>query len=107
MQYEFLPLSRQLRRGKLIPVPGFQLWMDLCRPLSRGAVTLRSADPAHQPSIVFNHIHDRQDLKDLIDGVRLARDTLTRQPAWERLSPTELSPGPDVSSDAEIEAYLR
>ena len=46
MQYEFLPLTRQLRGGKLVPVPGYQFWMDLSRPASRGAVTLRSADPA-------------------------------------------------------------
>jgi hypothetical protein len=34
MQYEFLPLTRQLRGGKLVPVPGFQFWMDLSRPES-------------------------------------------------------------------------
>src|SRR5438270_4038718 len=26
MQYEFLPLTRQMRNGRLIPIPGFQLW---------------------------------------------------------------------------------
>jgi choline dehydrogenase len=107
MQYEFLPLTRQLRGGKLVPVPGFQFWMDLSRPVSRGAVTLRSADPARHPSIVFNHLQDRQDLQDLIDGVRLVRETLIRQPAWQRFRATELSPGPEVSSDGEIEAFLR
>ena len=36
MQYEFLALTRRLVNGKLIPVPGFQFWMDLSRPHSRG-----------------------------------------------------------------------
>ncbi len=107
MQYEFLPLTRQLRNGKLVPVPGFQFWMDLSRPLSRGTVTLRSADPADQPSIVFNHLHDRQDITDLIDGVRLLRHTLVRQPAWAAFRARELSPGPDVTNDRDIEAFLR
>jgi choline dehydrogenase len=106
MQYEFLPLVRLLRNGKLVPVPGFQFWMDLARPESRGAVTLRSANPAAPPSIVFNHLHARQDVTDLIAGLRLARE-LIRQPAWDRLRGAELSPGPDAVSDADIEAAIR
>ncbi len=55
MQYEFLALTSKIVNGKLVPVPGFQLWMDLSRPLSRGRVSLRSASPVDAPSIVFNH----------------------------------------------------
>jgi choline dehydrogenase len=107
MQYEFLPLTRRLRRGKLVPVPGFQFWMDLARPLSRGTVTLRSADPAEHPSVVFHHLQHPRDLRDLVDGVRLAREHLVRQPAWERFRPVELSPGRDATSDADLEAFVR
>ncbi|WP_077487821.1 choline dehydrogenase [Sinomonas mesophila] len=106
MQYEFLPITRRLHRGKVVPVPGFQFWMDLARPLSRGAVRLKSADPAENPSVVFNHLEQRQDLKDLVDGVKLAR-RLVRQRAWQRFSPTELSPGAGAQTDAEIEAFVR
>jgi len=106
MQYEFLPLARQLRGGRLVPVPGFQFWMDLSRPQSRGSVTLRSADPADPPSIVFGHLAARQDIRDLADGIRLARE-LVRQPAWQSYRREELSPGPDVTTDAELETYLR
>jgi choline dehydrogenase len=106
MQYEFLPLTRQVRNGKLVPVPGFQFWMDLSRPESRGAVTLRSANPGDPPSIVFNHLQARHDIKDLVAGVRLAR-TLIRQRAWDPYRGEELAPGPDVASDAEIEASIR
>jgi choline dehydrogenase len=107
MQYEFLPLTRQLRGGKLVPVPGFQFWMDLSRPESRGGVTLRSANPADPPSVVFNHLQARQDLVDLVAGVRLVRDTLVRQPAWARYHAQEISPGPSVSTDREIEEFIR
>ena len=106
VQYEFLPLTRQLRGGRLVPVPGFQFWMDLSRPESRGAVTLRSADPGEQPSIVFGHLACRPDVRDLADGIRLAR-ALVRQPAWDGYRREELSPGPGVATDAELEAYLR
>jgi choline dehydrogenase len=106
MQYEFLGLTRKLVNGKLIPVPGFQFWMDLSRPRSRGQVTLRSASPAAAPSIVFNHLADRQDLLDLVAGVRLIRD-LVAQPAWRRYNRGELTPGPDVTSDADLQAFVR
>jgi choline dehydrogenase len=107
MQYEFLPITRKLINGKLVPVPGFQVWMDLCRPESRGAVRLQSANPADAPSIVFNHLQAEQDVRDLIDGVRLVRNELIRQPAWERFRPVELNPGPDVVSDRQLEAFVR
>ena len=107
MQYEFLPLTRRLIKGKLVPIPGFQVWMDLSRPESRGSVTLRSANPADPPLTVFNHLESRQDMQDLIDGVRLTREQLLRQPVWEKYQATELSPGPDITSDTDIEAFIR
>ena len=106
MQYEFLALTRRLVNGKLVPVPGFQFWMDLSRPHSRGQVTLRSADPAAPPSIVFNHLADRRDLAHLVAGIRLIRE-IVAQPAWTRYNRGELTPGPDVTSDAELEAFVR
>ena len=106
MQYEFLPLTRKLVNGKLIPIPGFQVWMDLSRPESRGFVRLRSADPADAPLIVFNHMESRQDMRDMIDGIRLTR-TLVSQSAWDEYRREELAPGPDVTSDSEIEAFVR
>lgn len=106
MQYEFLPLTRKLVNGKLVPIPGFQVWMDLSRPESRGFVRLRSANPADAPSIVFNHMQSRQDMQDMIDGIRLTR-TLVAQSAWDKYRREELTPGPDVTSDSEIEAFVR
>ncbi len=106
VQYEFLPLRRAVRGGKIVAVPGFQFWMDLSRPESRGSVTLRSSDPAEHPSIVFNHLAVRQDIVDLIDAIRLARG-MTSQPAWESYRAEEVVPGPDVESDADLERFLR
>lgn len=80
--------------------------MDLSRPESRGSVTLRSAKPGDAPSIVFNHLQSRQDMQDLVDGVRLARD-LIRQPAWDKYRGQELSPGADAQSDADLEKFVR
>jgi choline dehydrogenase len=106
MQYEFLPLTRQLLNGKLTPVPGFQFWFDLSRPESRGEVTLRTVDPHEAPSVVFHHYQAGQDLTDMIDGIRLARE-LVHQQAWDRYRGQELNPGDDVRTDAEIAEFVR
>ena len=106
VQFEFLPLTRQLKNGKLVPIPGFQFWMDLSRPESRGVVRLRSANPAEPPLIIFNHMESRQDVKDMIDSIRLARK-LVHQPAWDKYRKEELTPGADVVSDSELEAFIR
>jgi choline dehydrogenase len=106
LQYEFLPLTRQLRNGRLVPVPGFQFWVDLSRPESRGSVRLRSADPDDAPLTVFNTYSCREDLHDMVRAVRQARE-LVAQPSLAKYCRAELNPGPDVQSDAEIEAWIR
>lgn len=106
LQYEFLPLTRKLVNGRLVPVPGFQFWVDLSRPDSRGSVTLRSADPDAAPLTVFNHFQCRQDMVDMIAAVRQTRE-IVAQPGLARYCRAELNPGPDVVTDAEIEAFVR
>lgn len=106
MQYEFLPLTRKLVDGKLVPIPGFQFWFDLSRPESRGAVTLRSADPREHPSVVFNTYSDLRDLDDMIDGVALARE-LVHQKAWDGIRGEEIAPGIDVQSRADVAEFVR
>ncbi|KQW72417.1 choline dehydrogenase [Ensifer sp. Root127] len=106
MQFEFLPLTRYVKDGKLVAIPGFQFWMDLSRPESRGCVTLRSAKPSDAPSIVFNHLASKRDLKDLIDGIRLAR-TLVSQSGWDKYRGKELAPGLEAQSDADLERFIK
>lgn len=81
--------------------------MDLSRPQSRGYVRLRSKNPSDAPLTVFNHYESHQDLTHMIDGIRLTRERLVRQPAWQQFHPRELSPGPGVVSDRDLEAFLR
>ncbi|RVU51016.1 choline dehydrogenase, partial [Pseudomonas syringae pv. syringae] len=106
VQFEFLPLTRFVKNGKLVAVPGFQFWIDLSRPESRGSVTLRSSDPKQAPLIVFNHLSTRQDMRDMIDSIRLARE-LIAQPIWDGLRGEELAPGADAKSDKDLEAFIR
>lgn len=106
LQYEFLPLTRRLKGRRLVPVPGFQFWIDLSRPLSRGSVRLRSADPDDAPLTVFNTYSEPADLADMVAVVKQAREIVSR-PSLARLCRAELNPGPAVRSDDEIAAWVR
>jgi choline dehydrogenase len=106
IQFEFLPLVRFLKKGRLTAAPGFQFWMDLSRPESRGSVKLRSRDPSIAPAIVFNHLEARQDVRDFIDAIRLAR-TLAAQRAWDNVRGREICPGNDAQTDVDLENFVR
>ena len=73
---------------------------------SRGAITLRSADPAEPPRIQPNYLERDADRKTMIAGVRIVRDIMG-QPALAAYRGRELAPGEDVRTDEVIAAWLR
>jgi choline dehydrogenase len=76
-------------------------------PRSRGAVTLRSADPRQEPRIEHRYITDPEghDRTVLADGVRIARE-ITEQPGLRKLLGEELAPGPGVVDETAIERWI-
>jgi choline dehydrogenase len=76
------------------------------RPRARGAVRLRSKDPAELPIIDPNFLGDGYDLKTSAEGVKISRDIL-RQSALARFIRKEHFPGDGVQSQAEFENYAR
>ena len=75
------------------------------RPTSRGRLRLRSADPRAHPSILFNYMGEEQDRREMRAAVRLTREIIA-QPAFDPYRGAELSPGPAVETDAEIDAFV-
>ena len=75
-------------------------------PRSRGRVTLRSPDPAAKPRIAFNCLDDPEDLATLRRGLRAARHIYATRPQADLIE-SELTPGADVTSDAQLDAYIR
>src|SRR5690606_37417068 len=61
IQHEFPPVLGEMTDGKLTVEDGFQYQVCLMRPKSRGAVTLRSADPTVAPMIVTNFLARAED----------------------------------------------
>ncbi len=84
----------------------FQLQLATQRPRSRGRLRLGVEGGEYRPRIRFDMLEDPRDAEELAAGIRIAR-ALLRQPALASLAGTELSPGEAVSSDAELEDWIR
>lgn len=84
----------------------FQIGVVHLHPESRGWVKLRSADPAAPPAITLNILSTPEDYAALRRGIREAR-RIYRAGDQGRLTGAELTPGSDVESDAELDAYIR
>jgi 4-pyridoxate dehydrogenase len=78
----------------------------LLRPDSRGQITLTSRDPKQAPRIKQNFLAREKDWVTLRAGIKLARD-IGRQTALAPFVASEMGPGPNCRSDAEIDAYIR
>ncbi len=106
LQYHFLPLAINYDGSSPAGGHGFQAHVGPMRPTSRGRLWLRSADPRQPPAFVFNYMQTESDRQEMREAVRLTREIFA-QPAFEPLRERELAPGPEVRSDAEIDAFVR
>jgi choline dehydrogenase len=73
---------------------------------SRGRIRLRSADPRHRPAIDPGYLTDGGDARALLAGLKMAREFVTAKPMAD-ICRTELAPGPQLRSDAELLDYVR
>ncbi|MDH3666882.1 MAG: choline dehydrogenase [Paracoccaceae bacterium] len=106
LQYHFGPVGFEYHGNRIELKQAFALHVDLLRPRSTGRITLACADPAAKPVQRFNYLTDAQDMRQMVEGLKLARD-LIAQSAFDGFRGAEMDPGPDVRTDAEIEAAIR
>ncbi len=105
MQYHFWPY---LLDG-WSPMPnddGYTFSVGPVRAESRGWVRLASNDPTAAPIMRLNGLSTEKDIDDFRKAVRITRD-IARQPAFDGLNLGEISPGAGVTSDDDIDAYVR
>jgi choline dehydrogenase len=106
LQYHFLPMAVRYDGNSPSTGHGFQAHVGPMRPTSRGHVRIRSNKATEAPRIVFNYLSTEQDRKEFRAAIRLTREVFA-QPAFDRFRGEELSPGPAVQTDAEIDAHIR
>jgi 4-pyridoxate dehydrogenase len=85
---------------------GFCCRPVLLRPESRGTITLASDEPERKVVIRQNFFDSENDVRTLRDGFKMARNVMS-QPSLAAFHDAELAPGPDVTTDDQIDAYNR
>ena len=105
LMFHFLPIAIRYDGSAPAGGHGYQVHIGPMYSDSRGTVKIRSADPDEKPALVFNYLSTATDRREWLEAVRVARNILT-QPAFDEFNAGELSPGPSVSSDEEILAWV-
>ncbi|KAL4975123.1 hypothetical protein BDW66DRAFT_167410 [Aspergillus desertorum] len=88
------------------------IWADgtfvlgLQHPFSRGSVRLASSDPFAPPLTDPAYLRNPVDVRILTEAIKYAR-SLVQTPSLAAFNPVELVPGGNVTSDEDLEAYIR
>ena len=106
IQFHFIPIAVRYDGKAAVRGHGFQAHVGPMRSASRGAVTLRSGDPAAPPKILFNYMSDPQDWVDFRTCIRLTREIFA-QDAFAPFRGAEIQPGAAAQTDAELDAVIR
>jgi choline dehydrogenase len=85
---------------------GFTIHVCQLRPESRGWIALRSDDPFDDPAIFANYLAADEDRRTLRAGVQIVRE-VAGQKALNAVRGAEFEPGAAISSDDDIDAWMR
>jgi choline dehydrogenase len=112
VQLHFLPLSFDMEpettssaSAAMAKEPTIMITGNLCRPQSRGRVTL-GRDKDGKPSIVHELLGDKHDLADMVDVCKLIQ-RLFEAPTWRSIIVRDRRPQPIPTSDSDWASYLR
>lgn len=108
MQWHFGPVSSTPHGLDLRPAfdYGYSCMVYQLRPRSRGRIYVTSADPLADPAIDPDYLADPADLNALVAGVRCTREVFAKA-HFADLGGGELSPGPAVVDDGDLQAFVR
>lgn len=100
IMFHFLPLAIRYD-GSAAKGHGYQVHVGPMYSDAKGTLKIKTADPYQHPSMRFNYLSTAQDQREWVEAVRCARHILS-QPAFNEFNAGELSPGPNVQTDADI-----
>ena len=97
IQYHVQPLSLDKFGEPLHPFPAFTASVANLRPTSRGALTLKSTDPAAPPAIKPNYLSTPEDRRVAADSIRVTR-RIVAQPALAEIRAGNSCRGRDAAT---------
>ena len=101
LEYHVQPLSLDAFGEPLHGYPAFTASVCNLNPSSRGAVQIKSPTPQDAPSIAPRYLSTDEDRLIAANSLRLTR-RIVAQPALAKYQPTEVKPGVQFETDAEL-----
>ncbi|MCB1546728.1 MAG: choline dehydrogenase [Hyphomicrobiaceae bacterium] len=106
VQFHMMAYSADKTGDPLHTFSGFMATVCQLRPESRGAIELRSPDPAEYPAIHANYLTADLDQRTVAAGLRLGR-TIGRAAALKPYVAEEVHPAPELQTDEELVGAAR
>ena len=112
IQLYFSPVSYSLespdKRAMMSPDPfsAMLLGVSNCNTSSRGQVRIKNSNPSEHPIIEPNYLSHEDDVKDLLDGVKVLRK-LAKTDSFGAVIGEEFRPGPDCQTDEEMIQHIK
>jgi choline dehydrogenase len=105
LMFHFLPLAIRYDGSSPAGGHGYQVHVGPMYSDARGSVRVTSRDPRVHPAIRFNYLSTERDRREWLEAVGVARHILN-QSALRPFNAGELSPGPTVTTDEQILAWV-
>lgn len=110
LQYHFLPIGVQdpvTHAEAVLKVPSFTMYANLSHPKGRGRLQLTSNDPRVAPRLFPDLLGGGEgDITALVEAIKIAR-RIVQAPAMRELVKQELTPGPQIQSEASLREHVR
>ncbi|MFM6991964.1 MAG: GMC family oxidoreductase [Rhodoferax sp.] len=95
------PVGKRFQLQNPDPFAAFLISFNTCRPTSRGAVLIQSANPNDKPLITTNFLTTEHDRQDIVEGARMVRSIAATAPLADIVESEHL-PGAHVQSEEAI-----
>ncbi|XP_051915412.1 choline dehydrogenase, mitochondrial [Hippocampus zosterae] len=106
IQFHFLP-SQVIDHGRVASkVEAYQVHVGPMRSTSVGWMKLKSSSPQDHPILQPNYLSTDVDVLEFRECVKLSREIFA-QKAFDPFRGAEVQPGPQIQSDADIDAFVR
>ena len=112
IQLYFSPVSYSLespeRRAMMSPDPFSAMLFGIsnCSPLSRGRVHIENNNPLKPPIIEPNYLSHKEDVRDLLEGVKVLRK-LAKTDSFREVIGEEFRPGQECQTDEQMIQHIK
>jgi choline dehydrogenase len=106
LMFHFLPIAVRYDGTAPAGGHGYQVHIGPMYSNSRGSLKVTSGDVRDKPAFTFNYLSTQEDKQEWVEAISAARKILN-QPAFAPFSGGEISPGPTVTTDAEVLDWVR